>query len=115
VFKKPFILLMLLLTVACNRDVDHAHVTGTVRDTATLKPLPGIALVVVGGYYRGGDYDSYNGYQKVTLITDSKGHFETDFPNLAYLEIRTNRLPKDSLVYAEEIFKKETEVLINLP
>lgn len=99
--------LLLLALVGCRpHDVENARLVGTVTDRRTQQPVKGAVLYLKIAYYRGGDYDSYNGYRHDTLTTDVQGRFTATFPLLCYLAIEAKQAPQDTLVYAQEIFSK---------
>jgi hypothetical protein len=107
--------LLLLALVGCRpQDVENARLVGTVTDRRTQQPVKGAVLYLETAYYRGGDYDSYNGYRHDTLTTDEKGRFTTTFPLLCYLAIEVKQDRQDTLVYAEQIFSKNIQVNIRL-
>ena len=112
--RKIGILFLIAICASCNRDVENAHISGSVVDKKTQKPLKGIALVIEAAYYRGGDYDSYNGYQKAYLVTDSNGLFATTFPKAAYIQIITRKPSGDTLLYESDIINKTHQVEIKL-
>lgn len=107
-------ILFLLALSACNKDVENANISGIIIGTKTQKPLNGIALIIEAAYYRGGDYDSYNGYEKKYLTTDINGQFETTFSKAAYIQIITHKPSGDTLLYESEIFSKNHNVKIKL-
>ncbi|SFQ83229.1 hypothetical protein [Hymenobacter arizonensis] len=111
---RPIWLWLLLALSACNRDVENARLVGTVTDRRTRQPVKGAVLHLETAYYRGGDYDSYNGYRYDTLTTDAQGRFAATFPLLCYLAIEVKQGPRDTLVYAEEVVSKNIRVDIRL-
>ena len=111
----PKRLLLLLALGGCRpQDVENARLTGTVTDRRTHQPVKGAILRVESSYYKGGDYDSYNKTQYTTLTTDAQGRFTAAFPLLCYLAITVKRAPKDTVVYAEEIFSRTVRVDVQL-
>jgi hypothetical protein len=111
---RPRWIWLLLSLSACNRDVENARLVGTVTDRQSGQPVKGAVLYLETAYYRGGDYDGYNGYRHDTLTTDAQGRFVTGFPLLCYLAIKVKQGPRDTLVYAEEVYSKDISVDVRL-
>lgn len=104
------LLLMLVLGGCRPQDIENARLIGTLMDRQTQQPIRGATLRVETAYYKGGDYDSYNGYRDTTLTTNAYGQFTASFPFLCYLAITVKRTPEDTLVYAKEVFSKTIRV-----
>jgi hypothetical protein len=105
-----YLVLMLALGGCHPQDIDNARLVGTLTDRQTQQPIKGATLQVKTAYYKGGDYDSYNGYRDTTLTTNAQGQFTGSFPLLCYIAITVKRMPQDTLVYAEEVFSKTIHV-----
>lgn len=110
--KKYLSILIIFLLVSCNKDIKNGRVFGYVRDSKTQKPLSGITLFLDAEYYEGGDYDSYNGHIKRTVITDSEGYFEANFDKIAFVAIKARKPSGQIVVVASEIFTKNKEMSI---
>lgn len=109
---RKLLLLGLLLVSSCNRDIEDARIFGRVTDKKTEKPIPGVQLSVEAAYYKGGDNDSYNGYTKKTVVTDSNGYFEITFDRAAFVEIKANNSTGQSTSVSSEIFVKNKKINI---
>ncbi|RZJ95199.1 MAG: hypothetical protein EOO60_01165 [Hymenobacter sp.] len=108
---KYLMLLLVLVLGGCRpQDIENAHLVGTLTDRQTHQPIKGATLQVETAYYKGGDYDSYNGYRDTTLTTNEHGQFTASFPLLCYIAITVKRTPQDTLVYAKEVFSKSIRV-----
>lgn len=105
-----YLVLMLALGGCRPQDIENARLVGTLTDQQTQQPIKGATLQVKTAYYKGGDYDSYNGYRDTTLTTNAQGQFTGSFPLLCYIAITVKRTPQDTLVYAEEVFSKTIRV-----
>jgi|GEM_PF-7053796 len=106
----PVLLLVLVLGGCRPQDIENAHLVGTLTDRRTQQPIKGATLQVRTAYYKGGDYDSYNGYRDTALTTNAQGQFTGSFPLLCYIAVTVKRMPQDTLVYAEEVFSKNIRV-----
>jgi hypothetical protein len=108
---KRLVLILVLVLGGCRpQDIEHVHLVGTLTDRQTQQPIKGATLQVKTAYYKGGDYDSYNGYRYTTLTTNAHGQFTGSFPLLCYIAITVKRTPQDTLIYAEEVFSKTIRV-----
>lgn len=110
--KKYLFIFTLLFLVSCNKDVKNARVFGYITDSKTQKPLSGITVFLDAEYYEGGDYDSYNGHIKRTIVSDSKGYFEANFDKIAFVAIKAKKPSGQIAVVASEIFTKDKEMSI---
>lgn len=108
--KYPVLLLVLVLGGCRPPDIENAHLVGTLTDRQTQQPIMGATLQVRTAYYKGGDYDSYNGYRDTTLTTTAQGQFTGSFPLLCYIAVTVKRMPQDTLIYAKEVFSKNIRV-----
>lgn len=94
---------------ACNRDVENGRIYGTVTDRRTHEPRAGVVLRIRTAYYRGGDYDSYNGYENRTAVTDQAGNYAVDFDRACYVQIKIARGKGDTVAYYSALFQQQTE------
>ena len=107
-------IIALLTLCSCNKDVENVSIHVRVIDKVTHKPLSGVPLLVEAAYYHGGNNDSYNGYEKTRLTTNSNGEFEARFSRIAYIQIKVAKASTDTLLFESDIVKEKNEISIEL-
>lgn len=103
-----------LALLACNRDTEPATFRGTVTDKQSHRGVAHVRLAVENAYYAGGDYDSYNGYNRITVETDSRGRFSFTFPRSCYLQLETDRRGYKPLFYEQDVIRHSNELLLEV-
>ncbi|WP_299213252.1 hypothetical protein [uncultured Dokdonia sp.] len=103
-----------LLLTSCNNDIQDVVLEGYVYDKTTELPIKNALLKIENAYYEGGDFDSYNHYDKYEITTNEKGYFKIELDKSAYIQIDINEAGYQNYFQAIEVYSKSLSKMIYL-